>query len=287
MGLPRYAAPCPNAKRARSAVSLHVITPYRRLCGTVLLVVAAVLGPNLQFATAIATSPRVGGLARWVLVGISAAFLMLPALRRISERASWLVLLLSVSSIAGAYVFDARIKEALARAAGMFDARAPWADARLSASANPFVHPLAGYTLRTPRAWEHTPGPMHGTSEFVVRQESRLGAILRPSCEVSEEPLAVTVRKLEEQWPALRRACSHFGGLDACLLRRPLPAGNGELWDWIAHVPDTARSIRLQFLIYERSAEHDAYAIIGSAEPAPSAFRGLPCPTPLEWATPF
>jgi hypothetical protein len=60
-----------------------------------------------------------------------------------------------------------------------------------------------------------------------------------------------------------------------------------EDWEWIARRAGSRRSIRLQFVMNDATASTDAYAMINSVQPAPLNFQSLPCPVPLEWATPF
>lgn len=266
---------------------LEFVTPYRRVCGVALLLIVSVLGPNLHFFVGTAVSEPVALAALCGLYALFAGFALLPVVRHVSERASFIALFAVGALIAAAYGLDGSIKEALARGAGMFDDPAPWSRASTPQSAQPFVHPMAGYTIRVSSAWKQTPGPMTGTNEFALQREGTTLAMLRPSCDVDETPLAVTVRGLQAQWPDLRRTCSRWRGLEACLLRRDLPEPKAEWWNWIARRPGSSRAIRLEFFVYAPRAESDVYATINSVEPAAMDFTGPSCPTPLEWATPF
>jgi hypothetical protein len=263
-------------------LGIGVITPYRRVCGSALLLLVSVVLPNVAFAAGI-VSAEAGTVTPWIVLACFVAFAMLPPVRRVSERASWLVLASTALAIALGYGFEVQIKESLAQAAGMFDAPPVWRDA--PAAGRPFTHPMAGYTTRVPAAWKQEEGPMKSLYQFVRREGSTVAALLRPSCDVGEEPLAVTVRKLEAQWPDMRRTCSHWHGLDCCLLRWQRP--HGEEWIWFARARDATRSIRMEFQIDDSRLEREAYAIINAVKPAPASFVGSPCPVPVEWASGF
>lgn len=251
-----------------------------------LLLVAAVV-PNLHYFVAIASSAGAARAAVWIAFAVYAGLAWLPAVRRVSERTSFVVLLCVGFSLALSYGFDARLKQALARAAGMFDGAAPWDSVPFSDDTQEFVHPIAGYRLRVPQTWQLSQGPMSSASQFSLRLDGKLAAILRPSCDLSEAALGVTVRQLEVQWPGLRRSCSRWRSLEACLLRRATSDANYEHWSWIGRRPGAKRSVRLDFLVYDSRAARDIYAVIGSVQPAPGDGSGLACPVPLEWATPF
>ncbi|MDB4986424.1 MAG: hypothetical protein JWN04_1602 [Myxococcaceae bacterium] len=267
-----------------------LLTPYRRVCGAMLLVLVSVVGPNVGFAASIALSPTSAGFVYWALYGACAAIALLPAVRRVSEGTSWLFLVGSVVVIIAGYSFDSNVKEELARAAGMFDAPAAWRDAPSEVSSLVYEHPSAHYTMRIPSDWEQEAGPMRNLHQFVRHRGDTVTTILRPSCEVDDEPLSVTVRKLEQQWPELRRTCSHWHGLNCCLLQRPSNKPGEVMWLWLARAPGSTRSISLLFLIDDidnARVTQDLYAILNSVKPAPSESAGMPCPVPLEWATPF
>ncbi|MDB4985024.1 MAG: hypothetical protein JWN04_202 [Myxococcaceae bacterium] len=266
------------------------VNPYWRVCGSVLLLLVAVVGPNVGFTASIALAPASASLVYWGLYGACAALALLPSIRRVSEGTSWVCLASSLALIVVGYSFDASIKEALARAAGMFDAQAAWRDASPGASSRAYTQPWAHYTMRIPEDWQQEDGPMRDLHQFVRYRADTATARLRPSCEVGEEPLSVTVRKLEAQWPELRRACSHWHGLDCCLLQRPSSKPREEMWLWLARAPGSTRSISLLFLIEQAESarvEPEVYAMLSSVKPAPPETASMPCPEPLEWATPF
>ena len=252
------------------------------------MLLVAVIAPNLHFAVAIASNAGAAQASLWIVYVLYAGFAWLPAVRRVSERASFVVLLGVGFVVVLCYGFDSSLKQALARAAGMFGAPALWDGVPFIDDTQEFIHPYAGYRLRVPRTWQFSQGPMTGASQFTLQRDGTAAAILRPSCDLDETPLSVVVRQLEEQWPELRRSCSHWRSLEACLLQRgTTDPKQAEWWEWIARRPGAMRSVRLGFLVYDARAARDIYAIIGSVEPAPGDGQGPGCPVPLEWATPF
>ena len=270
-----------------SIESILRVTPHRRVCGTTLLVTTAVLAPNLHFATAIGISAEAATRATGLLYALFVAFALLPRLQRVSEKTSFVVLFCAVPCVFVAYGCEYEIKHALASAVGMFDDRPPWVGVPAATDTNAFTHPRAGYSLRVPEDWQRTPGPIEGYTEFTLRQNAHVAAILRPGCRASEEPLAMLVRHIEEIFPDLQRTCSHWRGLETCLLRHPLVEGVGERWNWIAREPNTKHAVDLTFLVYNTMAEPAAYAIMNSLQPAMPDFPRSPCPVPLAWAAPF
>lgn len=266
---------------------LEFVTPYRRVCGATLLLLIAVVAPNLHFFVAIAVSHDKAQAAVWIAFALYAALVWLPAVRGVSERTSFVALLFVGVVIALCYTFDASLKQALARAAGLFDDPAPWDGVAFSDDTREFVHPIGKYRLRVPGTWELSEGPMKGAAQISLRIDGKLAAILRPSCDLTPAALGVTVRQLEEQWPELHRSCSQWRSLEACLLRRPLRGAKHEHWIWIARKPGALRSVHLEFLVYDPRAARDIYAILGSVQPPSSDVPGPACPVPLEWATPF
>jgi hypothetical protein len=266
---------------------LEFVTPHRRVCGAILLVLVAAVVPNLHYFVAIASSDGMAQASVWIAFAVYAGLAWLPAVRRVSERTSFVVLLCVGLVLALCYGFDASLKQALARAAGMFDDAAPWDGVPFSDDSQEFVHPIAGYRLRVPQTWQLSEGPMSGASQFALRLDGELAAIMRPSCDLTKAALGVSVRQLEMQWPGLRRSCSRWRSLEACLLKHAASDANHEWWNWIGRRPGAMRSVRLEFLVYDSRAARDIYAVIGSVQPAPGDGPALACPVPLEWATPF
>lgn len=266
---------------------LDLVTPYRRVCGAILLLLVSVVGPNLRFMTAVADIDAGRIVVPLVLLVVYALLVLLPPVRRVSLTTSWIVLVAVGVAISVGLGFDDEIKRSLAYGVGMFGDAPPWRDPAYQGKTRPFEHPLARYTLRVPDTWQLTPGPMAGTPELIKRERTKESAVLRPSCEVSGRPLAVTVQRLREQSTAWLRVCTRWRGLDACLLKRVVGEGKVQEWEWIGQKPGSSRSIRLQFFLFDKGSEDEINAIIRSVEPAPPGVGSLPCPVPLEWATAF
>jgi hypothetical protein len=274
----KESAPVPNV--------LDLITPYRRVCGALLLLIIALVAPNLRFVTAVLGSQQASVAAPLVVFALYVLIVFLPPVRRVTLFASWVVLVVVGLAICVGLGFDAEIKRVLADTAGVYEDEPVWRDVAFPGATSAYQHPLAGYTLRAPDTWQLTSGPTDTDKQFIRSQGAKRAAILRPSCDVNDQPLAVTVQRLQERWPEARRVCSHTRGLHACLLRRPLRDGSGEAWEWIAQKPGSRRSMWLQFLMYDALANKEAFAIIDSARPVPDNAPSLPCPVPAEWATP-
>ncbi|MDD9966961.1 MAG: hypothetical protein OXR73_12085 [Myxococcales bacterium] len=259
------------------------MTPYRRVCGTLALLMVSVLAPNLGFAIAVAKSWEAVEASRWMLLAALAGVVLLPPVRRVSERTSWVVLISTCLCVTVVYSNDLEIKKSVAEAAGMFDDLAPWNGAPVPPSARTIAHPDDGYTLRVSDSWVQAPGPIENVTRLTLRRDGALVAVLRPSCAILEIPLAVRVLDLEKANGFRRVACSRWHGLDTCLLARPAPDGKGTEWDWYAGGP--VQYMHLQLLLYSSEAKQDVYAILNSARPAPSTFHGPGClaPATLPW----
>lgn len=158
---------------------LEFVTPYRRVCGAVLLLLVAVIAPNLHFAVAIASNAGAAQASLWIVYVLYAGFAWLPAVRRVSERASFVVLLGVGLVVEFCYGFDSSLKQALARAAGMFGAPALWDGVPFIDDTQEFIHPYAGYRLRVPQTWQLSQGPLTGASQFTLQLDGTAAAIAR------------------------------------------------------------------------------------------------------------
>ena len=86
------------------------ITPYRRLCGSAFLVVAAVLAPNVHFAVSLLLSPDAARISTWALFGLYLLLILLPAVRRVSHATSLIALIVACSLVALAMGFTKQMQ---------------------------------------------------------------------------------------------------------------------------------------------------------------------------------
>lgn len=271
---------------------LGPITPYRRLCGATFLVIALVLAPNLHFVISLAVSPAVARLSIWASLGLYVIVIAVPALRRVTNGTSVAALVLAILLVALVNIFANRVKEIAAASIGFYDEQLPWLKTQPAQPTWTYRNPFGGYTLQIPHAWEQNSGPIAGTTELILRrgQQARIAARLRPTCDVSDNPLAVTVVDMLGKGQRIVHNCGDSHGVEACLLAsdgvHASPA-TPVRWEWLARRTGTSAQIRLSFELFDEDARGDALSIIASANAAPASYNASACPNPSEWAETF
>jgi hypothetical protein len=267
---------------------LGSITPYRRLCGAIFMSIAAVVAPNLYFVMTLLFSSRVAGLSIWAVLALYFAIILIPAVRRVSPMGSFVALGATGVLITLSTINAAQIKHVLAVSVGFYDDLLPWVAAPTQATGTECRNEFAGFSLRVPQNWTQRNGPLAGTIELtlVAPDTGRTKIRLRPTCDRTEAPLAVTVVELPRDRSDLQRKCGRWQGLDSCLLDygvNPSAAGSPEHWEWLAH--DTARGVNVRLMIDLFDSAHlsDVLPIIQSVRPASKDFSATGCPNPSEW----
>jgi hypothetical protein len=256
------------------------------------LVIALVVAPNLHFAMSLAVSPAAARLSIWACLLLYLIFISVPALRRVTNGASIIALVVALVLVALVNVLAKPVKRMAAAAIGFYDEQLPWLKAQPAQSTWTYRNPFGGYTLQIPQAWTQSSGPIAGTTELILRRGERtvMAARLRPSCDVSDEPMAVTVAQMLSEGQSVRRYCGHTQGLEACLLAREGAAASPKTpvrWEWLGRRNGTDTQIRLMFEIFDEDARGDALSIIASAKASSTPYNATACPNASEWAEPF
>lgn len=266
-----------QSNRGASPLSLRL-----RACFCVALVYVPGVWPVQRFALTVAFSERVALMSFGLLAVLLAVTWRWAPVGRWSERSSrlWLV----SASLLGALGFAVRapLQAAVAGPAGMFDGPVPWHGIEPADGAE-FTHPFAGYSLRTPPDWSLREGPVGGTHELVLESGGETLAVLRPSCEVTDTPLAVRAFEVQQLDTGTKRQCGTWQEGRACLLTEP-HGDHGEAWYFLA--PGPTRFSALRFILEDANARQPALAVIQSLRLEPEGFEGPPCPIPTAWAFP-
>lgn len=269
------------------------ITPYRRLCGSIFVFIAAALAPNVHYALTLALSSHAAQLSIWGMVALYLMIIAPPPLRQVTSTASIIALVVALILVATEMALERQVKQALATLIGFYGDTVPWPQAAPAEAAQAYRNPFGGYTLRIPKAWEQLPGPIEGTHEFVLRAPGNgaVAARLRPTCDLTEDPMPMTVEGMLGGTSSLKRSCDRWRGLESCLLERDADT-RGSLatplrWEWLGRDPSSKSQIRLMFEVYDERARADVLTIINSARPVEAPFEASACPNPVEWAEAF
>jgi hypothetical protein len=262
------------------------ITPYRRVCGAIFIFIAAALAPNVHFAVKLATSPRAAGWTIWGMLALYVLVILVPGLRQVGHLASMVTLVIALVLTSLAMACSQPVKQLIATATGFYADAMPWQGVRAQGPTWTYRNPFAGYRLQVPRTWVSTPGPIEGTSELSRQPAANSGVVgrLRPSCDLLDEPLPMTVEPLVEESAQARRHCSRWQGLEACLVERSGAPSSPDVvrWQWLGRERGRGVVIRLLFDLRGEDARNEALAIINSLDVA--ALEASACPNPMQWA---
>ena len=245
--------------------------------------------PGVHFALVLLHEPKLAAASIWVLLGVYIGAMFVPAARRISRESSLVALVASLTLAMLAMLFANELKRGVALAVGFYVHRVPWKGARLHGSTASYRNTFAEYTLRVPVTWQERRGPIPDTTEFVLPHvgSTALAARLRPSCDLSHAPLAVTVAELLRTHTHLNYRCGHSNGVEACLLDYgpgSSDAGAATRWEWLGRDGEHDINIRLTFDLWDTRSVPEALAIIDSVHPASVEDSPVPCPNPREWS---